>query len=346
MASNPAVAASFRLSEDSPVTFGIGMFGVVGGGVNFAGSYTTPVLGPRQPPNYFGLGPVYANMAFLQLKPMVSVQATDKLAVAFAPSILTGGASFTPALFAPGPADQYGIATFPSATNSRPFWGAGFELGLLYNLNDSWNVGFSYKSPVWLEKWDYNTSNPNLSPRQIGVQAGIPAIYSWGVAYKGVPKLLVDVDLRYFDYANTPLFGQKVIDGGLNWNSVFAVATGIQYQATDKLTFRGGYLFNTNPVNAPQTLFNIQAPGIITNTLSLGFSFRLTDQVLLSAAWVHGFRNSVSGPIGQVPGASVRLDAQTDSLVLGLTIQYGGKPKPPEAPPTPPVQVSQGEASP
>ena len=354
VASNLATAASWRMSDDSPVTFGIGVFGVVGGNVNFAGSYTTPVLGPRQPPNYFGLGPVFANMAFLQLKPMLSVQATDQLAVAFAPSIVTGGATFSPAVFAPGPADQYGIATFPAATNNRPFWGAGFELGLLYNLNDSWNLGFSYKSPVWLEKWYYNASTPNLSPRQIGVQAGMPAIYSWGVAYKGVPKLLVDVDFRYFDYANTPLFGQKVIDGGLNWNSVFAVATGIQYQATDKLTLRGGYLFNTNPVPAPQTLFNIQAPGIITNTLSLGFSFRLTDQVLLSAAWVHGFRNAIEGPIVQIPGSSARLDAQMDSLVLGLTIQYGAKrnvstePAVPAIapPPPPPVQVSQAEVTP
>jgi long-chain fatty acid transport protein len=344
--SNLATGASFRLSPDSPLTLGLGIFGVVGGNVNFAGSYTTPVLGPRQPPKYFGLGPVFANMAFLEIKPMLSLQATDNLAVAFAPVVVSGGASFNPAVFAPGPADQYGIPTFPGATNSRPFWGAGFELGLLYNLSDSWNLGFSYKSPVWLEKWYFNSQNPDLSPRQIGEQAGIPPIYSLGVAYKGVPGLLVDIDLRYLDYANTPLFGQRVIDGGLNWNSIFAVATGIQYQATDRLTLRGGYLFNTNPINAPQTLFNIQAPGIIQNTLSLGMSLKLTDQVTMSAAWVHGFRNSVTGPIGQIPGASARLDAQVDSIVLGLTIQYGGKPKPPAAPPAPPVQVSQAEASP
>jgi long-chain fatty acid transport protein len=353
VASNLATGASWRMTPDSPLTFGIGIFGLVGGGVNFAGSYTTPVLGPRQPPNNFGLGPVAANLSFLQIKPMLSLQATDRLAVAFAPTIVSGAAAFTPAFFAPGPADQYGIPTFPVATNSRPFWGAGFELGLLYNLNDSWNIGFSYKSPVWLEKWYYNSYNPNLSPRQIGLQAGVPPIYSWGVAYKGVPGLLVDVDLRYFDYANTPLWGQRVIDGGLNWNSIFAVATGVQYQATDKLTLRGGYLYNTNPVNAPQTLFNIQAPGIVTNTLSLGLSMRMTEQVTMSAAWVHGFRNSESGPIGQIPGSSARLDAQLESLVVGLTIQYGAKRKvgmepaaPALAPPPPPVQVSQAEPTP
>ena len=78
-------------------------------------------------------------------------------------------------------------------------------------------------------------------------------MFSWGVAYKGLPKTLIDVDLRYIDYANTSLFGTKVIDGGLGWQSVFAVALGGQYQATDRITLRGGYLYNTNPIR-PVTL--------------------------------------------------------------------------------------------
>src|SRR5439155_14941855 len=92
-------------------------------------------------------------------------------------------------------------------------------------------------------------------------QASLPQILSWGVAYKGLPKTLIDVDLRYIDYANSELFGQKVIDGGLGWRSVFAVALGAQYQATDRLTFRAGYLYNTNPIPNPVTLFNADFRG-------------------------------------------------------------------------------------
>ena len=107
---------------------------------------------------------------------------------------------------------------------------------MFYELNDNWNLGFSYKSPIWQERWDFNASNPNLSPRLIGVQASLPQIFSWGIAYKGLPRTLIDVDLRYIDYANSQLFGKKVIDGGLGWQSVFAVALGAQYQATDRFT--------------------------------------------------------------------------------------------------------------
>lgn len=324
---NIAVGASFKLNPDSPMTMGIGIFGIVGGNVNFSGSNTVPPLGARQPPGNFGLGPIYANMALLSIKPMASYKVSDRLALAFAPVISTGTVQFSPAFFAPGPADQFGIPTFQSATNSRPFWGAGFELGLLYELSDSWNVGFSYKSPVWQERWTYNSYTPDLSPRQISTQSEVPSIYSWGIAYKGIDRLLVDVDLRYFDYANASLWGESLRNGGLNWNSIFAVATGAQYELSDRLTLRGGYLYNQNPINEVQTLFNVQAPGFVQHNLSLGLSMRMNENIVISAAWVHGFRNEISGPIGQIPGSSAKLDAQIDSILAGLTIQYGAKKK-------------------
>ncbi len=327
VAAGIATGFSMRLTEDSPLTIGMGIFGLTGGGVNFAGNYQTPILTPRQPPNYFGVGPIYSNLPLLGLAPMASLQVTDKLAIGGGPLISVGTPSFNPAFFAPGQKDAYGLPTFPYATNARPYWGGGFQFGLLYNVNDNWNVGFSYKSPIWQERWDFNAATPSLAPRRIGLQASIPEIFSWGVAYKGLPKTLIDVDLRYIDYANAELFGQKVINGGLGWRSIFVVALGMQYQATERLTLRGGYLYNMNPIRDPATLFNVQAPGIITNTLTLGASFQVNENVMASLAWMHGFRNSIEGPILQEHGSSVRLDAQSDVLWVGVNIKFGGRKK-------------------
>ena len=321
--SNLATGAAIRLDDETPWTFGLGVFGLVGGGVNFAGSTSTPILTPRNPPRSFGVGPIYANTSLLAITPMASRRLTDRLAIGGGPVITSGTVTFSPAFFAPGPKDQYGVATFPSGTNSRPFWGGGFQLGGLYELNETWNLGFSYKSPIWQERWGYNAAFPDLSPRRIGIQAQIPAIYSWGVAYKGLPGALIDVDLRYFDYANTALFGQKVADGGLGWRGVFAVATGAQYALTERVTLRGGYLFNTNPIPATATLFNVQAPGITQHTLSLGISTAITDNLMLTTGYIHGFRNAISGPVGQIPGASATIDTQTDTIVAGLNLQFG-----------------------
>ncbi len=102
------------------------------------------------------------------------------------------------------------------------------------------------------------------------------------------------------------------------------MAVGGQYQATDRLTLRSGYLYNTNPIKGTDTLFNIQAPGFMTQMLALGASYKLTDDIVLSLAWTHQFRNSISGPVLQIPGERIKLDAQMDSIVVGLNVQFGG----------------------
>ncbi len=317
---------------------GLGVFGLVGGGVNFAGSATTPILTPRLPPKYFGVGPIFSNISLLGINPMASYQVTDRLAIGGGPVITTTSAAFAPAFFAPTPG-PLGLPTFPSATNSHPFWGAGFQIGVLYELNDNWNVGFSYKSPIWQQRWEYNAAYPNRSARPVSLQASLPAIYSWGVAYKGLEKALIDVDLRYIDYANTELFGQSPSSGGLGWRGVFAVATGMQYALTERLTLRGGYLFNTNPIPATATLFNVQAPTITQNTLSLGASYAITENITASFAWMHGFDNSIQGSILQVPGTSVKLTSQVDQIFMGVNMTFGGRKKVAVPEPVPPQPV-------
>jgi long-chain fatty acid transport protein len=138
---------------------------------------------------------------------------------------------------------------------------------------------------------------------------------------------LIDVDFRYLDYANTDLFGAAVPPkgAGLGWSSVFAVAVGGQYQATDNLTLRASYLFNTNPVPGEKTLLNTELPAITQHLLALGASYQLTDDITVSLTWTHQFRNTITGPIFQLPGTTVREDVQVDSVVAGLNVQFGGK---------------------
>jgi long-chain fatty acid transport protein len=327
VSAGPAVAMAFRLEDDSPITLGIGLFALIGGNVNYPGSTGTPLLSPHDPPRFFGFGPIYSNASGLAVTPMASYKFTDRLSIGGGPVVSQTSLSLDPAFFAPGPKDAFGIPSFPSASNSRSFWGGGFQLGLFYDINDAWNVGFSYKSPIWQERWGFNSTTPDLAARRIGVQATIPEILSWGVAYEGLPRTLLDVDFRYLDYKNTALFGQSVASGGLGWQSIFAVAFGAQYEATDRLTVRGGYLYNQNPIRHTDTLFNVQLPGILTNTLTMGSTLRLTDDIVFSVAWLHGFRNSSEGPVGQIPGASVRFDTQLDTIWAGFNVQFGGKPK-------------------
>jgi long-chain fatty acid transport protein len=363
VAAVPTAMLAFRLSDDSPWTFGLGSQYLSGGGVNFPASSGAPIVSPHTPPRYFGVGPIYSNVAVGLSSIIASRQVTDRLAIAAGPLVAVESLSIDPAVFA-APVNRVltgGYPTFPSAFHQRPFWGGGFQVGLFFEMNENWNLGFSYKSPIWQERWGFNSATATGAPNRVGVQASLPEIISWGIAYKGIERTIIDLDLRYLDYANTSLFGTAAPPQGtgLGWSSVFAVALGGQYQATDKLSLRAGYLFNTNPVPNERTLLNVQLPAITQNLLAFGTSYRVTDDITFSLAYTHQFRNSMSGPILQLPGTSVREDVQIDSIIAGLNIQFGGKRKAasgsicepvaqaaPASAPAPTVQTASPPASP
>jgi long-chain fatty acid transport protein len=139
-------------------------------------------------------------------------------------------------------------------------------------------------------------------------------------------------ECRYIDYANADGFRQSGFAPsgavqGLGWRSIFGVIAGAQYQWTDAVSVRLGYSFNQDPVPASQATINAAAPTLIEHTVSAGASWRVSDALVMSLAYVHGFENSITGPLhvpaGVVPGASVRNTAAADTFLLGATVQFG-----------------------
>jgi long-chain fatty acid transport protein len=228
-----------------------------------------------------------------------------------------------PAFFVPrDDANGDGVANFPAATNGRPFWGGGYQVGMLYAFNEDFGVGFSYKSPQWFETLKWNSSNEIGEAQTARLGFRLPSILSLGFGYSGIPRTTLAVDVRYFDYAGAAPFGGPLVEGGLRWQSIFAVATGVRYRITDKCSVQAGYLFNDNPIPDPVTLFNIQMPGINKHALSLGSSLQLTRSISFNLAGVYAFRNSISGTILEVPGTSVTLDQDVTSLVAGISVMF------------------------
>jgi hypothetical protein len=130
--------------------------------------------------------------------------------------------------------------------------------------------------------------------------------------------------MRYFDYANTDLFGDPISERGLGWKDAFVFALGGNYQLFERIAVRAGYQYNTNPLEDTRTLFNIQSPAIIQNTITLGTTVSLTDSLSMSLGYAYGFENSISGQVTQVPNANVTLDAASHSLLFNLQVKFGG----------------------
>ena len=310
--------------EDSPLSYGLNLVTLAAGGVNFPGDPANPVLAPTGPLNQFILGPNAASAMILGIEPTVSFQVTDRLAVGGGPMVDVSVVSFDPAFF--GPTSQIRVTDprqFPTGSHTRPFWGGGFRAGGTYRVLDHLVAGFSYTSPQWFETWRFNARDANGDPITFTTRFTLPQVFSLGLAYDGVDRLLLAADLRWFDYRTTQLLGEPVRAGGAGWDSVWAVALGGRYRLTERLSLQLGYLFNENPVPADLALFNTQLPALTQHTLSAGAYAQLNDSIGLSLAYVHGFKNSITGSVVQLLGTSTTLDTEYDSFVLGLHIKFG-----------------------
>jgi long-chain fatty acid transport protein len=295
--------------------------------MNLPASPLTPPTNPIFSPT-FGGSSVYSKLAVLQLVPTAALQVTDRLSIGLAPTISIADAALDPNLWTtPNLGPPY--PTYPNATHTRTNWGLGFQVGIYYETENCWHFGASYKSPQWFEEFTYYSENSNGNPRTDRLNVDVPAIISVGAAYYGLPRTVWAIDARYMDYANTQLFGDDAgfnavgAATGLGWESVFSVATGVQYQLTDALSLRCGYTFSENPIPDENTFFNIGSTAIYQHVVSVGASWRVTCRTSLVIAYLKAFENSISGAIpGSVPEVSVTSRQTIDALVAGLQVKF------------------------
>jgi long-chain fatty acid transport protein len=322
--------------EDSRWAYGIGMYGIAGFSVNYPASLTNPILLPpnNQPGGAGGVGHVYADAQFFQIIPTVAYQLSDRLSVGFGPTLTLARVMADPLMFvAPDDGDGSAIPQYPAGCATRYAWGGGFQVGLYFEANSDWQYGVTFKSPQWLEPFRFNTSSEIGLPRQESVRFDYPLIVSVGTAYRGFERWLLACDVRYFDYKDAAGFGSPASFGasgevtGLGWDSVVSVHTGAQYQATERLYLRLGYEYNSSPISSGTAFFNFASPMIIQNIASVGLSYNVTEQLVLSMAYLHGFENSVTGPfyapgVGPLAGTSITSKLSADALTAGLALRY------------------------
>jgi long-chain fatty acid transport protein len=327
----PTLALAY-VPEGSDFSFGLGIFAVAGFGVDYAGSLTNPLL-TAPAPNGLGFGPIYSDFQVLQIAPAVAYKLTDRLSVSAGPTIDLATLRADPGLFAPpDDANGDGFPTYPRASHGRTVWGAGFIVGVYYQA-DGWAVGASFKSPQWLDTFRLNSTDELNRPRELRLHTDLPMIVSAGASFSGLDRWVFGVDVRYVDYDDTAFVGESGTTPagaikGLGWRSIWAVALGAQYRPTDSLSVRLGYSWNENPVPSSLSMINTVSPVIFQNTISAGVSWDLTEDLTVSATYLHGFDNAITGPYltlaGPVPGSSVRSSVFADSLVIGATLRFGG----------------------
>lgn len=259
------------------------------GGMNT--SYDTNLLG--------GSGTLGVDLSQLILAPSLAYKLTPDHAIGVAPLLVyqrfaaEGLQAFaqTPGMSS-SPADVTNKGHDSSA-------GIGVRFGYQGKLNDAWRIGASYSPKVHMGRLkDYQ-----------GLFAGaggfdIPENYVVGAAWQANSSVQLALDYQRINYNGLASIGNPSTAAaqlgsangpGFGWQDINVWKLGVQWQASPEWTLRAGYNHSQNPITSRDVTFNILAPGVITDHLTLGATLQLDPQSELSLSYVYAFNNNVKG---------------------------------------------------
>ena len=240
--------------------------------------------------------------------------------------------------------DNPAFSTSPGNLTNRGYewaYGLGVRLGWFGKLSDSVSVGAAYSSKIYMSKFD--------KYRGLFAEQGdfdMPENYNIGIAVKATPQLTIAADYQRINYADVKSVGntqQNLLacfpggnaasclgggsGAGFGWKNVSVVKIGLEYQYNERWAWRAGYDRTDNPISARDIDFNIIAPGVVQDHVTLGVTYKTATNGELTFAYMHAFNNSVTGPsmlnnyTAPLPAGDVRIKMYENAV----GIAYGWK---------------------
>ena len=308
----PALGASWNVGKNG--AFGLALFG--NGGMN-----------TDWPSATFYAGPAGVNLAQMFVAPSYAVKLVEKHALGVSAIgamqwfKATGVASFAP--FSSAPANL-------SDNGNAYSYGAGVRVGYLGQWSEFFSVGASYQSKIWMSRFD---KYAGLFAEQGGFD--VPANWVAGIAVKPNKKVDLALDVQQVLYSGVDAVHNPLLPNlmqaplgadaaaGFGWKDMTTVKGGVQLRAGEGWAWRAGYSYGKQPIPESEVLFNILAPGVMQQHLTLGFTRAIKATQEFSLALMRSFSHSVKGtnPL-EVPGLQ-SIDLRMDQWELELSWSFG-----------------------
>jgi long-chain fatty acid transport protein len=210
--------------------------------------------------------------------------------------------------------DRFPFTTSPgNVEDNETDWafGWGVRVGWLGQINDMISLGAYYSSRTWMQEFD--------EYKGLFAEKGdfdIPENFGLGIAIKATPDLTIAADVMWINYGevdsianklqniyNCPAFGGPSLNSclggskgpGFGWEDMTVFKIGAQYRINPEWTVRAGWNYGGQPIPESQTFFNMLAPGVVENHLTLGASWNLSRDQELTFAYMHAFEKEVDG---------------------------------------------------
>ncbi|MCA0042820.1 OmpP1/FadL family transporter [Celeribacter litoreus] len=202
-------------------------------------------------------------------------------------------------------------------------YGVGLKFGVQYDVTDQLTLGFAAQT-----KFDMSEFDKYAGLFEGGGDFDIPASVTLGLAYETSPAVTLMLDYQKIFYSGVPAVSNAMngtpfgTNGGpgFGWDDVEVLRVGVEWVASDTMTWRAGYAYATNPISSADVALGVLAPGIVEHHFAVGGSKKLNDRDTIDFSVSYVPENTVTGPVDiTMGGGDVELYMSQISASVGWT---------------------------
>jgi long-chain fatty acid transport protein len=307
----PNIGYNWQIDETT--TVGVAIYGNGGMNTDYPAAATPGGAGT------FGDGDTGINLEQAFFNVSVANKISDKHAIGA--SVLLVGQKFS----AEGLSNFAGFSVDPANLSSGKddtAIGFGLKFGYQGEVSDGVRVGASYQSKVKMDEFDkYAGLFAN------GGNFDIPVTYTLGIAIEVGSSGMIVADIQEIKYSGVATVSNPISNlflfcnpgdasgclGGTNgagfgWEDMTVYKIGYQVDVGSN-TFRVGYSHADQPIPESEVFFNVLAPAVIEDHITLGWTMRVGDNQEFNIAGMFAPSNSVKGN-NPLDGGSTQIEIE------------------------------------
>jgi long-chain fatty acid transport protein len=321
----PAIGWTAPVGERDDLYFGGGMYGTSGLGVDYAETLMMPAEASFTGNDLVWDG--YSNIAFWQMAPTLAWDPSEQLSLGVALNIDYQQVSFSQRI---RDTETGALYNFDLSRSANAF-GFGLTLGLLYDIGESFTLGFSYKSKQHFSDLEYNLRDGDIDTTLVGgiafpggtytLDLDFPQQAAVGIAYRPTDNWTISADLKWIEWSDT--MGKLKVEGPAGfdfamdpgWDDQVVYAIGADWAVMDRLNLRFGFNYAESPIDETNAANNLILPGIVEDHYTFGLDYRFSH-------WELGFHYMYAPEVmvraeTVFPGTVIRLEETSLGLNLG-----------------------------
>lgn len=320
----PALGWVAPVSEGSKFVFGGGIYGTSGLGVDYPQTKAFSP-GPGGADVYWD---GYSSIGFWQMAPSLAWEVNDQLSLGASLDMDYMQVGFTQRMISGGQT----IFNFDLGQSNSQF-GFGLGLGALYDVNDAFTLGFSYKSKQNFSDFEYNLAAGDIQVPQAGAFPGgkykldldFPQQAAIGIAWDATEAFTVSADIKWIEWSDT--MGKLAVKGPSGysmpmdpgWDDQIVYAIGVAWALNDRTNLRAGYNYAESPIDSSTVSNNLILPGVVESHWAIGGDYALNNNWDIGFHYMYVPEVSMQAPMTDpnFPGAEIGMDQSSFGINIG-----------------------------